>query len=44
MQADEFCSEDNGELVRLPVDNPKQQEQVGTTGDNPAFQPLTLGP
>ena len=30
--------------MRLPVDNPDQHEQVGSNGDNPAYQPLTLGP
>jgi dipeptidyl aminopeptidase/acylaminoacyl peptidase len=43
VQADEFCSEENGELKRLPVDKPDQQQQVAANGDNPVFQPLTLG-
>jgi dipeptidyl aminopeptidase/acylaminoacyl peptidase len=44
VQADETCSEDNGALVRLPVDHPDQNEQIAANGDNPVFQPLTLGP
>jgi Tol biopolymer transport system component len=44
VQADENCTEENGALVRLPVANPDQHEQVGSNGDNPAYQPLTLGP
>ena len=33
-----------GALVRLPVKNPKDdQTEVGFNGDNPVFQPLTLG-
>jgi beta-lactam-binding protein with PASTA domain len=43
VQADEKCIEENGELVRLPVNNPGKQEQIGFNGDNPAYQPLTLG-
>ena len=42
VQADESCSEDNGQLVRLPVKTPTDQHLLGFTGDNPAFQPLTL--
>ncbi len=44
VQADEFCGEDVGELVRLPANSPKEnQQQLGSNGDNPVFQPLTLG-
>ncbi|MEA2312006.1 MAG: hypothetical protein QOE28_1974 [Solirubrobacteraceae bacterium] len=43
VQADELCQEDVGTLTRLPVNNPKSQTQIGFTGDNPVFQPLTLG-
>jgi Tol biopolymer transport system component len=43
VQADGACSEPNGQLVRMPVKNPRQQQQLGLSGDNPAFQPLTLG-
>jgi beta-lactam-binding protein with PASTA domain len=43
VQADELCQEDNGQLVRMPVKNPRSgQRQLGFSGDNPAFQPLTL--
>ena len=44
VQADEACQEDNGQLVRMPVKNPGGGQQLlGFSGDNPAFQPLTLG-
>jgi beta-lactam-binding protein with PASTA domain len=43
VQADEDCQESVGSLVRLPVKNPKDQTEVGFNGDNPVFQPLTLG-
>jgi dipeptidyl aminopeptidase/acylaminoacyl peptidase len=44
VQADELCQEANGQLVRAPVKNPRDnQHLLGFSGDNPAFQPLTLG-
>ena len=43
VQADEGCQESVGSLVRLPVKDPKDQNEVGFNGDNPVFQPLTLG-
>ena len=44
VQANEICSEGNGQLVRAPVKNPRTgQTTLGFSGDNPAFQPLTLG-
>jgi beta-lactam-binding protein with PASTA domain len=43
VQADAPCSEDNGQLLRMPVGRPSKQQQLGFSGDNPAFQPLTLG-
>jgi beta-lactam-binding protein with PASTA domain len=43
VQADEGCQESVGSLVRLPVKDPKDQQEVGFNGDNPVFQPLTLG-
>ena len=43
VQADALCQEDNGQLVRMPVKNPAGgQQNLGFSGDNPAFQPLTL--
>ncbi len=44
VQADESCQEKVGSLVRLPIKNVTDQQQVGFKGDNPVFQPLTLGP
>ena len=43
VQADEDCQESVGSLVRLPIKDPGQQNRVGFNGDNPVFQPLTLG-
>jgi beta-lactam-binding protein with PASTA domain len=43
VQADEVCSESVGTLSRLPVNDPKQLRQLNASGDNPVFQPLTLG-
>jgi beta-lactam-binding protein with PASTA domain len=43
VQADEVCSEGNGQLVRMPANRPQGgQRQLGLSGDNPAFQPLAL--
>jgi beta-lactam-binding protein with PASTA domain len=43
VQADEGCVEGNGQLARMPINNPRSAQQLlGFTGDNPAFQPLTL--
>jgi len=42
VQADDCTGSDTGELVRLPVDDPKQQQQLRLGGDNPTFQPLTI--
>jgi hypothetical protein len=43
VQEDQFCSEANGQLARMPVKNPGAgQTNLGFSGDNPAFQPLTL--
>ena len=36
------CFADTGELVRLPVADPKAQTSLGLTGDNPVFQPLSV--
>jgi beta-lactam-binding protein with PASTA domain len=44
VQADENCQESVGALVRLSATNPKEdQDEVGFNGDNPVFQPLTIG-
>jgi len=42
VQADELCFDSNGQLARMPVDQPTRQQALGPSGDNPAFQPLTL--
>jgi beta-lactam-binding protein with PASTA domain len=43
VQADEVCSEPVGDLARFPVKDPSKQTQLNASGDNPVFQPLTLG-
>jgi beta-lactam-binding protein with PASTA domain len=43
VQADALCSEGNGLIVRVPVANPQAQQRLALSGDNPAFQPLSLG-
>jgi len=43
VQADACSAAPTGELLRLPVDDPKQQQQLRLEGDNPTFQPLTIG-
>ena len=44
VQADADCQESVGALVRVSSKNPKDdQTEVGFNGDNPVFQPLTLG-
>jgi len=43
VQADRFCQESVGTLARLPVRDPRQLRQLDASGDNPVFQPLTLG-
>jgi beta-lactam-binding protein with PASTA domain len=43
VQADEGCTEANGQLARMPVDQPTKQQGLGFSGDNPVFQPLSLG-
>ena len=43
VQADEGCREANGQLARMPVDQPTKQQGLGFSGDNPVFQPLSLG-
>jgi Tol biopolymer transport system component len=43
VQADELCQEDNGQLARMPVGRPTKQQSLGFSGDNPVFQPLSLG-
>jgi beta-lactam-binding protein with PASTA domain len=35
------CGSVTGELIRLPVDDPKDQRSLRLSGDNPVFQPLS---
>ena len=43
VQADAGCTEGNGQLARMPVGQPDKQQALGFSGDNPVFQPLSLG-
>jgi Tol biopolymer transport system component len=43
VQKDERCEEPVGDLLRLPANDPSKQTQLNASGDNPVFQPLTLG-
>jgi beta-lactam-binding protein with PASTA domain len=40
VRADDCFTSATGELIRLPVDKPKEQVSLKLTGDNPVFQPL----
>jgi beta-lactam-binding protein with PASTA domain len=42
VQADDCLGSDTGDLVRLPVADPKAQDQLKLGGDNPVFQPLAV--
>jgi beta-lactam-binding protein with PASTA domain len=39
VQADDCLGAATGDLVRLPADNPSDQQQLKLGGDNPVFQP-----
>jgi beta-lactam-binding protein with PASTA domain len=43
VQADDCINAETGDLVRLAVANPKDQQQLKLGGDNMAFQPLSAG-
>jgi beta-lactam-binding protein with PASTA domain len=43
VQGDDACAQDVGTLTRLPVANPQDQKELAPRGDNPTFQPLTVG-
>jgi len=43
VQSDEVCDEEVGSLVSLPVSDPRKQQELNASGDNPAFEPLSLG-
>jgi hypothetical protein len=43
VQSDAVCSEAVGSLLQLPVDDPQKGQDLKAEGDNPVFQPLTLG-
>jgi dipeptidyl aminopeptidase/acylaminoacyl peptidase len=41
VRADDCFNSATGELVRLPVDSPRDQKSLKLGGDNPTFQPIT---
>jgi hypothetical protein len=43
VQKDESCREPVGDLLRFPARDPSKQTQLNASGDNPVFQPLSLG-
>ena len=43
VRADDCINSATGELIRLPLDNPKAQRSLKLNGDNPVFQPLSAG-
>jgi beta-lactam-binding protein with PASTA domain len=43
VRADDCFGSATGELIRLPLDNPKDQRSLKLSGDNPVFQPLAAG-
>ena len=42
MRADDCFASATGDLVRLPVADPKAPASLRLDGDNPVFQPLTV--
>jgi beta-lactam-binding protein with PASTA domain len=42
VRADDCLGSATGELIRLPLGNPKDQRSLKLSGDNPVFQPLTV--
>jgi beta-lactam-binding protein with PASTA domain len=43
VQEDAFCQEDVGQLIAMPLSHRDASRPLNASGDNPAFQPLTLG-
>jgi hypothetical protein len=42
VQADDCNTATTGDLVRINLKNPDQQQQLRLAGDNPSYQPLTI--
>jgi beta-lactam-binding protein with PASTA domain len=42
VRSESCLGSDTGELVRLPVADPRAQTSLGLVGDNPVFQPLSV--
>ena len=42
VQADDCNTFTTGDLVRINLKNPDQQQQLRLAGDNPSYQPLTI--
>ncbi len=43
VQADQSCSQDVGTLRRFPVNDPKDQTSLKVGGDDPVYEPLSVG-
>jgi hypothetical protein len=43
VQGDEGCGEDVAVVTRVPADDVRDQKELNPTGDDPSFQPLTIG-
>ena len=43
VRADDCFGSATGELIRVPLDDPKSQRSLKLNGDNPVFQPLAAG-
>jgi hypothetical protein len=43
VRGDASCKKAVAALVRLPVYNVRNQKELNAKGDDPVFQPLTLG-
>jgi hypothetical protein len=44
VRADDCATYTTGDLVRVPLKNPENQQQLRLNGDNPSYQPLTIQP
>jgi hypothetical protein len=43
VQGDAECREDVAVLTRVPIDNVRTQKELNAAGDDPSYQPLTIG-
>jgi len=43
VQGDEACKEDIAVITRVPADDVRNQKELNPSGDDPSYQPLTIG-